>query len=82
MPATDADTNPIAKIPLRPEDLSANIVTFVSPDGRAAVRLGATGIAAYGLRVSRILSQDLVAPRRSRRLPYPGVIDPENPLAA
>lgn len=35
--ATDADTKPTAKIPSRPEDLSANVVTFVSPDDLAAV---------------------------------------------
>ncbi|MCK1515901.1 hypothetical protein IVB22_25745 [Bradyrhizobium sp. 190] len=35
--ATDADTKPNTKIPSRPEDLSANVVTFVSPDDRAAV---------------------------------------------
>lgn len=35
--ATDVDTKPTAKIPSRPEDLSANVVTFVSPDDRAAV---------------------------------------------
>ena len=35
--ATDADTKPTTKIPSRPEDLSANVVTFVSPDDRAAV---------------------------------------------
>jgi hypothetical protein len=35
--ATDADTKPTAKIPSRPEDLSANVVTFVSPDDRAAI---------------------------------------------
>jgi hypothetical protein len=35
--ATDADTKPTAKIPSRPEDLSANVVTFVSPDDRTAV---------------------------------------------
>jgi hypothetical protein len=29
--ATDADTKP-TKIPFRPEDLSANVVTLVSPD--------------------------------------------------
>jgi hypothetical protein len=34
--ATDADTKP-AQAPSRPEELSANVVTFVSPDDRAAV---------------------------------------------
>ena len=35
--ATYGDTGPTAKIPSRPEDLSANVVTFVSPDDRAGV---------------------------------------------
>jgi hypothetical protein len=35
--ATDADTMPTTKIPSRPQDLSANVVTLVSPDDRAAV---------------------------------------------
>lgn len=34
--ATAADTKLTAKIPSRPEDLSANVVTFVSPDDLAA----------------------------------------------
>jgi hypothetical protein len=35
--ATDTDTPSTAKIPSRPEDLSVNVVTFVSPDDSAAV---------------------------------------------
>lgn len=35
--ATDTDTKPTAKIPSRPEDLSANVVTFVSPEDRAGI---------------------------------------------
>lgn len=35
--ATDTDTKPTARIPSRSEDLSPNVVTFVSPDDRAAV---------------------------------------------
>ena len=35
--AADSDSKAIDKIPSRPEDLSANVVTFVSPDDRAAV---------------------------------------------
>jgi len=34
--STDADTTP-TKTPGRPEDLSTNVITFVSPDDRAAV---------------------------------------------
>ncbi|HMM88939.1 hypothetical protein [Bradyrhizobium sp.] len=35
--AADTDTQATAKVPSRPEDLSANVVTLVSPDDRAAV---------------------------------------------
>ncbi|WOH54136.1 hypothetical protein [Bradyrhizobium sp. sBnM-33] len=35
--ATDADPKSAAKIPSQPEDLSASVVTFISPDDRAAV---------------------------------------------
>jgi hypothetical protein len=35
--ATDGDSKATTKIPSRPEDLSANVVTLVSPDDRAAV---------------------------------------------
>jgi hypothetical protein len=42
--ATDADTKPTGKIPSRPEDLSANIVTFVSPDDRAAVAMAVAAL--------------------------------------
>ena len=35
--ATDSDSKVPTKIPSRPEDLSANVVTLVSPDDRAAV---------------------------------------------
>jgi hypothetical protein len=35
--AADATTDSAPKIPSRPEDLSANVVTLVSPDDRAAV---------------------------------------------
>ena len=37
MPRAMRTRKPTAKIPSRPEDLSANVVTFVSPDDRAAV---------------------------------------------
>lgn len=42
--ATDADTKSTAKIPSRPEDLSANVVTLVSADDRAAVALAVSAL--------------------------------------
>ena len=42
--ATDIDTQSTARAPSRPEDLSANIVTLVSPDDRATVASAVAGL--------------------------------------
>ena len=62
--ATDSDIVPATQIPSRPEDLSGNVVTFVSPDDRAAV---ASAVAA--LKISppqRAEIAQAVADRRQR----------------
>jgi hypothetical protein len=35
--ATDSDGKDTAKVPSRPEDLSANVITLISPDDRAGI---------------------------------------------
>jgi hypothetical protein len=62
--ATDSDSKSTAKIPSRPEDLSANVVTVVSPEDRAGV---ASAVAALKVAPSqRAEIEQAVIDRRQR----------------
>lgn len=74
--ATDADTRPIAKIPSRPEDLSANVVTFVSPDDRAAV---ASAVAALKIAPPQRAEIEQAVIERRQRLGWIVFIDSMDP---
>ncbi len=80
--ATDADTKPTTRIPSQPEDLSANVVTFVSPDDRAAV---ASAVAA--LKVAppqRVEIEQAVIDRRQRLgwIVFTDSMDPDGDIVA
>jgi hypothetical protein len=74
--ATDADTRPTAKIPSRPEDLSANVVTFVSPDDRAGV---ASAVAALKVAPPRRAEIEQAVIERRRQLGSIVLIDSMDP---
>jgi hypothetical protein len=74
--ATDADTRPAAKIPSRPEDLSANVVTFVSPDDRAGV---ASAVAALKVAPPQRAEIEQAVIDRRRRLGWIVFIDSMDP---
>ena len=74
--ATDANTKPTAKIPSRPEDLSANIVTFVSPDDRAAV---ASAVAALKVAPPQRAEIEQAVIERRQRLGWIVFIDSMDP---
>jgi hypothetical protein len=80
--ATDSDSKATAKVPSRPGDLSANVVTFVSPDDRPAV---AAAVAA--LKVSspqRVEIEQAVIERRQRLawIVFLDSIDPDGDTVA
>ena len=74
--ATDADTKPTTKIPSRPEDLSANVVTFVSPDDRAAV---ASAVAALRVAPPQRAEIEQAIVERRQRLGWIVFIDSMDP---
>jgi hypothetical protein len=74
--ATDADTKPTAKIPSRPEDLSANVVTFVSPDDRTAV---ASAVAALKVAPPQRAEIEQAVIERRQRLGWIVFIDSMDP---
>src|SRR5204863_9693327 len=74
--ATDADTRPTGKSPSRPEDLSANVVTFVSPDDRAAV---ASAVAALKVAPPQRAEIEQAVIERRQRLGWIVFIDSMDP---
>ena len=74
--ATDADTKPTAKIPSKPEDLSANVVTFVSPDDRAGV---ASAVAALKVAPPQRAEIEQAVIERRQRLGWIVFIDSMDP---
>lgn len=74
--ATDPDTKRTASIPSRPEDLSANVVTFVSPDDRAAV---ASAVAALKVAPPQRAEIERAVVERRQRLGWIVFIDSKDP---
>lgn len=74
--ATDNDSKATAKVPTRPEDLSANVVTFVSPDDRAAV---AAAVAALKVATPQRAGIEQAVIERRQRLGWIVFVDSIDP---